>query len=126
MAITAYLNNRDNLHHGEQTLKELLQHNTAISNIEITDANINRFTRVARRYGIDFSLKKDGSSEPPKHLVFFKGRDLDVIDSAFKEFTGLQMGTIKPSVLEQLHTLRDEITRAAKEMVRERVQALVR
>lgn len=41
-----------------------------MSNIEVTDGNIKSFERVARKYGVDFALKKDVSSQPPRYLVF--------------------------------------------------------
>ena len=31
-------------------------------------------------------MKKDKTVEPPKYMVFFKGKDADVITQAFKEF----------------------------------------
>ena len=31
------------LHHGKQTLRQLMKHNTGVSNIEITDQNIRAF-----------------------------------------------------------------------------------
>ena len=61
--------------HGKQTLKQLMKQNTGISNIEITDSNIKDFTATAKKYGIDFALKKDATENPPRYLVFFKGRD---------------------------------------------------
>ena len=66
------------LHHGKQTLRQLMKHNTGVSNIEITDQNIRAFSVTAKKYGIDFALKKDTSGEIPRYLVFFKGRDADV------------------------------------------------
>ena len=66
------------LHHGKQTLRQLMKHNTGVSNIEITDQNIRAFSATAKKYGIDFALKKDTSGEIPRYLVFFKGRDADV------------------------------------------------
>ena len=66
------------LHHGKQTLRQLMKHNTGVSNIEITDQNIRAFSATAKKYGIDFALKKDTSGEMPRYLVFFKGRDADV------------------------------------------------
>ena len=42
---------------------------------------------TAIKYGLDFALKKDVSVEPPSYLVFFKGRDVDVMTAAFKEFS---------------------------------------
>lgn len=72
---------------GKQSIKHLMSHNAAISNIEVTDGNIKSFERTASKYGLDFALKKDVSVEPPSYLVFFKGRDVDVMTAAFKEFS---------------------------------------
>ena len=50
---------------GKQTLKELMKQNTNISSIEITHDNIKDFEGTAKKYGIDFALKKDISENPP-------------------------------------------------------------
>ena len=60
-------------------------------NIEITDKNIKSFERYARKYGINYALKKDKSKEPPVYLVFFKGRDQDALNAAFREFSQKQI-----------------------------------
>ena len=59
----------------------------AISNIEITDPSIKEFEKIARKYGVDYAVKKDRSSSPPKYLIFFKGRDADALTAAFTEYT---------------------------------------
>lgn len=46
------------LRHGKQTLRQLMKHNTGVSNIEITDQNIRAFSSTAKKYGLDFALKK--------------------------------------------------------------------
>ena len=69
---------KQQLPHGKQSLEQLMKQNTGISNIEITDKNIKAFEATAKKYGIDFALKKDSSTSPPRHLVFFKGRDANV------------------------------------------------
>ena len=48
-----------------------------LSNIKITDENIKSFDRVARKYGMDYSLKKEVGADPPKYLVFFKAKDVE-------------------------------------------------
>ena len=53
-----YRKARDTPHRGKQTLKQLMRHGTGVSNIEITDANIKAFESTAKKYGIDFALKK--------------------------------------------------------------------
>ena len=72
--------------HGKISIKELVGQNAGVSNIEVTDGNIKSFERVAKKYNVDFAIKKDKTTEPPRYLVFFKGRDADVLTQAFKEF----------------------------------------
>ena len=71
---------------GKVTVKELAKQNAGMVNIEITNKNIKSFERYARKYGINYALKKDKSKEPPVYLVFFKGRDQDALNAAFREF----------------------------------------
>lgn len=72
--------------HGKTTVKNLVGKGAGVSTIEVTESNIKDFERTARKYNIDFAIKKDKSTEPPKYLVFFHGKDADVISQAFKEF----------------------------------------
>ena len=81
---------------GKQSIKHLVEQNAAISNIEVTDGNIKSFERTANKYGIDYALKKDTSEQPPRYLVFFKGRDVDVMTQAFKEFSAKGRNTGQP------------------------------
>ena len=60
------------LHHGKQTLRQLMKHNTSVSNIKITDQNIRAFSATAKKYGIDFALKKDISGEIPRYAEHTK------------------------------------------------------
>ena len=57
---------------GKQSVAELVGQNQGVQNIEISDKNIKDFDRVARKYGIDYAVKKDTTEEIPKYLVFFK------------------------------------------------------
>ena len=94
--------------HGKQTVKELVGQNQGVSNIEITDSNIKCFERVARKYGVDYAVKRDTSVSPPKWLVFFKARDADALTAAFSEFTAK---TVKreerPSMLKALAAFKE-------------------
>jgi polyhydroxyalkanoate synthesis regulator phasin len=97
---------------GKQSIKHLMSQNAAISNIEVTDSNIKSFERVARKYGVDFALKKDKSGDIPKYLVFFKARDADALTAAFREYTAKEVKRAsqdKPSVLEQLRALKAKV-----------------
>ena len=66
------------VYHGKQSMEKLMKQNCQLSNIEITDGNIKSFEKYARKYSIDFSLKKDTSVSPPRYFVFFKAKDVDV------------------------------------------------
>ena len=93
---------------GKQSVKQLVGQNQGVSNIEITYRNIKDFERIARKYGIDFALKKDKSGEIPKYLVFFKARDADALTAAFKEYTAkTDRKKEKPSILKKLRRFKD-------------------
>ncbi|EOS65320.1 hypothetical protein C816_02101 [Oscillibacter sp. 1-3] len=68
-----------------------MKQNTGISNIEIKKENIKAFEHTAKKYGIDFVLKKDRTETPPRYHVFFKGRDADALTAAFKEFSAKKL-----------------------------------
>ena len=87
--------------HGKQTVKQLVGQNQGVTNIEINDENIRDFERVARKYGVDYAVKKDKSGELPKYLVFFKSRDGDALQAAFQEYTAAVLKK-KPSVIRKL------------------------
>ncbi len=93
----------DKTYKGKQSIDKLMKQNVQLSNIEITDGNIKSFERVAKKYSIDFSLKKDVNADPPRYYVFFKARDADVMTAAFKEYTGQSLNKDKkPSVRKKL------------------------
>lgn len=107
---------------GKQTMKQLMKKNTQITNIEVTDGNIKSFERVARKYGIDFSLKKDTSEQPPKYIVFFKARDVDVMTAVFKEYTANDLKkTNKPSLRKRLAKAMETV-RKHREKVKEKTK----
>ena len=63
-AIEQYLKQQRNPRtpHGKQSVKSLVRQGAGVQNIEITDKNIRSFQSVARKYGVDYALKKDTSS----------------------------------------------------------------
>ena len=95
--------------HGKQSLRQLMKQNAGVSNIEITDGNIKAFESTAKKYGIDYALKKDATETPPRYLVFFKGRDADVLTAAFKEFSARKLTQEqRPSIRKVLAAFRDK------------------
>ena len=116
---------RDNpkIYRGRQSVKKLVRQGAGVSNVEITDGNIKSFERVAKKYGVDYALKKDGTVSPPRWLVFFKGRDADALTAAFREFTAKTVrNREKPSVLEQLGKFKDLVKNSVIDKVKHRNQ----
>ena len=72
---------------GKQTLKQLKSQGKDLTNIQITNKNIGSFDRYARKYFVDYALKKDKSTSPPTYYVFFKAKDVDSMTAAFTEYT---------------------------------------
>ena len=83
------------LHQGKQTLHQLKQHGASLTNIEITEQNIKAFSAVAKKY--------DPTTDPPHYYVFFKAKDKDQLQPAFKEFTAMTLNREKrPTIRERL------------------------
>ena len=119
--LEAQKNKSHQLPKGKQTLKNLMKQNTAISNLEITNDNIKAFSSTAKKYGLDFSLKKDSSTAPPRYLVFFKGRDADVMTAAFQEFTAKRLSQEKkPSIRKLLSSMKELAKQKSKVLDRNR------
>ena len=107
------------IYRGKQSVKHLVEQNAAISNIEVTDGNIKSFERTARKYGIDYALKKDTSEQPPRYLVFFKGRDVDVMTQAFKEFSAKTVKQKdKPSLRHKLSRHQEQSKKQQREKIK--------
>ena len=67
------------------------------------------FNEIARKNGLDYNVKKIENGKPPTYLVSFKGKDIDVMTEAFREFTAKKLGRDKkPSIRKLLSTLKDK------------------
>ena len=98
---------------GKQSVRMLLRQNRGVSSVEIDKTNIRGFERYAKKYGIDYAIRKDNSEMPPRYLVFFKAPDAEAFNSAFKEYSASLLNKDKrPSVLARLQ----ELVQAATEL----------
>lgn len=125
-----YIQNRSSrtIKHGQQTLEDLYRSGATLQNIEINSSNIGSFTPVAKRYGVDFALKKDLNAD--RYLVFFKAKDVNIIDQAFKDYvavtTSRQKEAVKPpreSILERLERYKKQIAENQKAREAEKAKA---
>lgn len=115
-AIASYLAHRkaakcqDVIPHGKQTVKQLIGQNQGVSNVELTDPSIRAFERIARKYGVDYAVKRDRANDPPRFLIFFKSRDADAITAAFTEYNQQKVKKAsRPSVLQKLAQFKDTV-----------------
>ena len=93
---------------GKQSVRQLVGQGAGVSNIEITDKNIKGFERAARKYGVDFAVKRDNNAQPPKYLVFFKAKDADALIAAFTEYSQKRVKQqSKPSILARLSKFKE-------------------
>ena len=107
--------------HGKQTVKELVGQNQGVTTIEVQDKTIKDFERIAKKYGVDFAIKKVKGQN--KYLVFFKGRDTDALKAAFEEYTNKQMNREKrPSVRKMLRYFKEKVADRQRDPTRHRHQ----
>ena len=112
---------------GKITVKELAKQNAGMVNIEITPKNIKSFERYARKYGVNYALKKDKAKNPPVYLVFFKGRDQGAIEAAFREFTDKQLKKAnRPSIKQKLAVFRGVTAQKKKSKVKNKKKVKTR
>ena len=109
---------------GKQSVRMLLRQNRGVSSVEIDKTNIRGFERYAKKYGIDYAIRKDNSEVPPRYLVFFKAPDAEAFHSAFKEYSASVLNkTRRPSVLAKLQELVQAVA-AIPDKVRNKDQEL--
>lgn len=114
-AVLVYLRHRDKAQarklntvpEGKQSVKDLLRQKQGVNSIDISSTDLKGFESIARKYGIDYAIRKDRSVDPPKYLVFFKGKEADVMNAAFNEYSAkvMRQGQ-RPSVLAELKKLK--------------------
>ena len=95
---------------GKQSVQDLIGQKQGVSSIDIAKTDLRGFEGVARKYGVDYAIRKDASVDPPKYLVFFKAKDADALTAAFNEYSAKALNREKrPSVLKQLRTIAAKI-----------------
>ena len=126
-ALKKYLQHRakgkTTLHNGQQSLKQLKKHGVALSNIEITEANIGAFKPCAKKYGVDFALRKDKTTQPPHYVVIFKSKDADNLEQACREFTAKTLSKEqRPSIRKVLSAMKQKTAEQTKQRAKEKIR----
>jgi hypothetical protein len=104
---------------GKQTVKQLAR-GGSLQNIEISDDNIKSFEPFARKFGVSYALQKDVSTEPPRWLVYFRGKDADSLTAAFTAFsaTMVKRENEKPSTRAAMHKYREILQNTVRDKTR--------
>ena len=117
-ALKKYLQHRakgkTTLHHGQQSLKQLKKHG---------EANIGAFKPCAKKYGVDFALRKDKTTQPPHYVVIFKSKDADNLEQAFREFTAKTLSKEqRPSIRKVLSAMKQKTAEQTKQRAKEKIR----
>lgn len=113
---------KNEIPHGKQTVQELIGQNQGVSSIPIAQTELKGFERVAKKYGVDFAVRKDASVDPPRYTVFFKARDEAALTAAYKEYAAQEtFNKDRPSVRKALSKLAEMVVPTPKK-VREKSQ----
>ena len=101
---------------GKQKVSELVGQGQGVENIDVSQTDI-----YARKYGIDYAVRKDISKDPPKYLVFFKAKDADAMTAAFNEYAAKTLQKEeRPSIRDRLRTMKEKAA-ARREKVKEKI-----
>ena len=78
---------------GRMTFKQLQAKSPSkLDSIEVSDKNIGDFLKTARKYDVDFALKRNKSTQPPTYHVFFSAARTEGFKRAFSEYLGKGQG----------------------------------
>ena len=107
-------------------MKELIGQGQGVTSIDIAKVGLRDFEKVAKKYGVDFAIKKDKTVDPPKYICFFKAKDVDALNQVVKEYSKKQLNktVAKASVLAKLKKFKDivaSLPQKVKEKKKEQV-----
>lgn len=114
--------NKQPVSKGKQSVKKLLGQNQGATSVDIDKTGIKDFEKLAKKYGVEFAVRKDKSVDPPRYIVFVRSKDADALDSMCREHQAKAMTkTKKPSVLKQLNKFKELVASIPKK-IREKKQ----
>lgn len=94
-------------------VKELVGSGTGVSKVQLRDDDIKKFERIARKYGVKYSINKDKSSNPPTYYFFFQSKDTEVIKKAFQDFLGKELKkSKKPTIAQRIEKFKAVVAKS--------------
>ena len=128
-AYKEFKTSKDKTGKGQQTVKQLIKQGQGATSLEVSGESLKTFKKIANRYGVDFAIVKDKTSETPRYTVFFKAKDADAIGAVLKEYADKLVKKNeepeRPSVLKKLHDIQKKLAKDAEKDL-EKSKELVR
>ena len=97
---------------GKQSLESLMASGDKLATLPLDSKSIKSFQKIARKYGIDYSLEKDLNKDPPRHTLTYRAKDTDTMMSAFKEYlnkTLAKQKSKKPTYQQRMKNAKDRM-----------------
>ncbi len=114
---------------GKMKVKTLIRQGQGVSTVPISESGQKDFERIARKYGVDFSIVKDKNEIPPKYTIFFKAKDADAVTQILKDYSSGRMERTeemaRPSVLKKLEKLKEKVAAMPKKAVEKMKEAVL-
>ena len=108
---------------GKQSVADLLKAGVSTDKIELPDGSAKDFCRLAKKFGVDYAIRKDKTLDPPRYIVFFKAKDTEVLDQVVKEYVAnTKAKQDRASVKEQLRAEKAKVRAEAKTKAKEKVK----
>lgn len=81
--IQQLLRQRDQVGHGQQSLKKLNLQGKKLEQVEIPGEDVRALRRELNRYAVDFSITRNAANE--NYMVYFKSQDVDRVYTGLKK-----------------------------------------
>lgn len=100
---------------GNLTMRQLSRQagNGKLDSIAVTENNIQDFLQVAKKYDVNFAIKRDKATNPPTYHVIFQSSQAEHLNRAFQEYASQKLGQLeqskKPYSREKLQEMAREI-----------------
>lgn len=108
---------------GRMTFRQLEnKYQSKLESIEITDGNISSFLETARKYDVDYALKRDKSTTPPTYHIFFSAGKSDSLKKAFSEYADKMQGKISARGEMNREQLKKEAVKVANQPKKQQKQ----
>ena len=104
---------------GKQSVKTLIRQGQGVSSIPLADEGLKDFQKIAKKYGVDFTVVKDKEASPPVYTVFFKAKDMDAITRILQDYSAKQVkkpSVEKTSVLEKIKKFKEIVAAIPKKV----------